>query len=50
MAALLPEDLLDQGGLRHMHGEDGSEARLPHRPVPPQPLQLADEPGEEQIQ
>ncbi|KAG7264769.1 hypothetical protein CRUP_007095 [Coryphaenoides rupestris] len=38
-------DLLDQGRLRHMHGEDAPEARLPHGAVALQALQLQEGPG-----
>jgi len=43
VSALLPQDLLDQGRLRHMHGEDAPEARLPHGAVALQALQLEED-------
>lgn len=38
--ALLPEDLLDQRRISHVHCQDRTEARLPHGPVPPHSFQL----------
>lgn len=39
--ALLPQHLLDQVRLGHVHRQDGPEARLPHGSVALVPLQLA---------
>lgn len=38
--ALLPQDLLNEHWIGHMNCQDGTEARLPQRPVPLQPFHL----------
>lgn len=38
--ALLPQDLLDQCRISHVHCQDWTKARLPHGPVPLHTIQL----------
>lgn len=37
---LLPQDLLDQRRIGHVHRQDGTEARLPHGPIASHSFQL----------
>lgn len=41
--ALLPQHLLNERRIGHVNCQDGSEARLPHGPVPPHSFQLGHE-------
>lgn len=41
--ALLPQHLLNQGWLCHVHRQDGAEAGLPHRPIALHTLKLGED-------